>query len=212
MAPQQDARDSVDEPTEVAVGASRPFAWLLIVTGAAGLLASFVITLDKMKILEAKAEGRTFTPGCSLNPIVSCGNVMESDQASAFGFPNPLLGMVTYSIVIGIGVAALAGARHPRWYWLGLQGGTLFGVGFCTWLQYQSLYEIGSLCLWCCLAWAATILMFWYTTVHNLRHRLLPAPEGLRRTLLEFHWTIPVLWLGVIGILILVRWWEFWTS
>ncbi|WP_069814100.1 vitamin K epoxide reductase family protein [Streptomyces sp. TP-A0874] len=194
------------------IGAGRGLALLLVITGAAGLLAAWVITLDKEKILEAKAAGKTFTPGCSLNPIVSCGNVMESDQASVFGFSNPMLGLVAYGMVIAIAMGLLAGARYQRWFWLGLNTGCLFGVGFCSWLQYQSLYVIGSLCLWCCLAWVATIVMFCYVTVHNVRHRLLPAPEGLRRGLLEFHWAPPVLWIGIIGMMVLTRWWNFWTG
>jgi uncharacterized membrane protein len=190
------------------VGAGRGLAWLLVITGAAGLLASWVITIDKFKLL----EDPSFTPGCSLNPVVSCGNIMKSEQASAFGFPNPMLGLVAYAMVIAIGVALLAGARYRRWYWLGLNAGTLFGVGFCSWLQYQSLYSINALCLWCCLAWAATIVMFSYVTLHNIKHRFIRVPEGLRKGLLEFHWVPPVLWTGGIGMLILTRWWTFWTS
>ncbi|WP_405998846.1 vitamin K epoxide reductase family protein [Streptomyces sp. NBC_00829] len=190
------------------IGADRAFAFLLVITGAAGLLASWVITIDKIKL----AEDPTFTPGCSLNPVVSCGNIMKSDQAQAFGFPNPLLGLVAYSMVIAIGVALLAGARYRRWYWLGLNAGCLFGVGFCTWLQYQSLYNINALCLWCSLAWVATIVMFCYVTGHNIKHRAIKVPEGLRRTLMEFHWMPPVLWIGIIGMLILTRWWDFWTG
>lgn len=194
------------------VGSGRGFALLLVITGFAGLLAAWVITLDKNHILEAQAEGGTYTPACSLNPIVSCGNVMESEQAEAFGFPNPMLGLVTYGMVIAIGMALLAGARFRRWFWLGLQAGTLFGVAFCTWLQYQSLYEINSLCLWCCLAWVATTIMFWYTTVHNVRQGFLPAGAGVRRTLEEFHWVFPTVHLGIIGMLILTRWWDSWVG
>ncbi|MGP4003726.1 vitamin K epoxide reductase family protein [Streptomyces sp. 8N706] len=204
--------DDREHGSRDAVGSGRGFAWLLVITGAAGLLAAWVITIDKFKILEAKVEGKSFTPGCSLNPIVSCGNIMESEQAAAFGFPNPMLGLVTYGMVIAIGMGLLAGARYRRWFWLGLNAGTLFGVGFCAWLQYQSLYVIGSLCLWCSLAWVATIVMFCYVTVHNLRHRFLPAPDGLRRAVLEFHWVPPVLWVGIIGMLVLTRWWDFWTG
>ncbi|GGT52794.1 vitamin K epoxide reductase family protein [Streptomyces purpureus] len=190
------------------VGAGRAFAWLLVVTGAAGVLAAWVITLDKFKLL----EDPNFRPGCSLNPVVSCGNIMKSAQASVFGFPNPMLGLVTYGMVVAIGAALLAGARPRRWYWLGLNAGTLFGVGFCAWLQYQSLYEIHSLCLWCCLAWAATILMFWYVTAHNVRTGALPAPAGVRRFFEEFAFVPPVLHIGIVGMLILTRWWDFWTS
>ncbi|MFF7183236.1 vitamin K epoxide reductase family protein [Streptomyces sp. NPDC008121] len=189
-------------------GASRAFAWMLVITGAAGVLAAWVITIDKFKLL----EDPDFTPGCSLNPIVSCGNIMESDQASVFGFPNPMLGLVTYAMVVAIGLALLAGARYRRWYWLGLNAGTLFGVGFCTWLMYQSLYEINSLCLWCCLVWVATIVMFWYVTSHNVRQGVIPAPGALRTFFAEFTWVLPVLHIGIIGMLILTRWWNFWTS
>ncbi|MFB7408642.1 vitamin K epoxide reductase family protein [Streptomyces sp. NPDC056202] len=190
------------------IGASKAFAWMLVITGAAGVLAAWVITIDKFKLL----EDPNFVPGCSLNPIVSCGNIMKSEQASVFGFPNPMLGLVTYAMVIAIGLALLAGARYRRWYWLGLNAGTLFGVGFCTWLMYQSLYEINSLCLWCCLAWVATIVMFWYVTSQNVRSGVIPAPRGLRTFFDEFTWVLPVLHIGIIGMLILTRWWDFWTS
>ncbi|MDK1473408.1 vitamin K epoxide reductase family protein [Streptomyces sp. 549] len=185
---------------------------MLIVSALAGLVAAWVITYDKFMLLQAKVDGETYELGCSFNPVVACGNIMESKQASVFGFPNPMLGLVTYGMVVAIGVGLLAGARYRPWFWLGLQGGTLFGVVFCTWLMYQSLYVIGALCLWCCLAWVGTIFMFWYTLVHNLKHRLLPAPEGLRRGLLEFHWLLPTMHVAIIGMLILTRWWDFWTS
>ncbi|MFC8957766.1 vitamin K epoxide reductase family protein [Streptomyces sp. NPDC057101] len=197
-----------DRDGDGTIGASRALAWLLVITGAAGVLAAWVITIDKFKLL----EDPNFTPGCSLNPIVSCGNIMKSEQASVFGFPNPMLGLVTYAMVVAIGLGLLAGARHRRWYWLGLNAGTLFGVGFCTWLMYQSLYEINSLCLWCCLAWVATIVMFWYVTSHNVRRGVIPAPPGLRTFFDEFTWILPVLHIGIIGMLILTRWWDFWTG
>jgi uncharacterized membrane protein len=204
-----------DEPARQesgGVGAGRAFSLLLVITGFAGLLAAWVITLDKNHILEAKAVGDEYIPACSLSPIVSCGSVMESDQAEAFGFPNPMLGLVTYGMVIAIGAGLLAGARYQRWFWFGLQAGTLFGVGFCTWLMYQSLYNINALCLWCCLAWVATIFMFWYTTSHNVRRGIIPASAGVKRTVDEFHWLFPSVHVAVIGMLILTRWWDYWTS
>jgi uncharacterized membrane protein len=194
------------------IGAGRPFAWLLVICGALGLLASWVITIDKFKLLQAKIDGTTFTPGCSLNPVVNCGNIMESKQAAVFGFPNPMIGLVAYSVVVAIGMALFAGARFKRWYWLGLQAGTVFGVGFITWLQYQSLYKINSLCLWCCLAWAVTILLFWYTAVHNVKHDVIKVPARVRGAVLEFHWVVPVLWYGIILVLITINWWSWWST
>ncbi len=189
-------------------GGGRAFALLLVVMGAAGLLASWVITLDKFKLLEDPA----FTPGCSLNPVLSCGSVMKSDQASAFGFPNPMLGLVCYGIVICVGMSLLAGARFPRWYWLTFEAGTLFGIGFVSWLQFESLYRINALCLWCCLAWIATIFVFWYLTSFNVRNEILPAPEWSRMLFDELTHVLPLLHVGVVGMLILTRWWDFWTG
>ncbi|MFF4654912.1 vitamin K epoxide reductase family protein [Streptomyces sp. NPDC001381] len=191
-----------------AAGGSRAFALLLVLTGAAGLLASWVITLDKFKLLEDPG----FTPGCSLNPVVSCGSVMESDQASVFGFPNPMLGLVAYGIVVCVGMSLLAGAALPRWYWLTFTAGCLFGVGFVSWLQFESLYRINALCLWCCLAWIATIVLFWYVVSFDVRHGFLPAPDGLRVFFAEFTWVPPLLHLGIVGMLVLTRWWDFWTG
>jgi uncharacterized membrane protein len=194
--------------TRQAVGGGRAFALLLVLTGAAGLLASWVITLDKFKLL----EDPDFTPGCSLNPVVSCGNVMESDQAEAFGFPNPMLGLVAYGIVICVGMSLLAGAAFPRWYWLTFEAGCLFGIGFVSWLQFESLYRINALCLWCCLAWLATIPLFWYVTSFLVRNSFLPAPGPAKAFLAEFTWVLVLLHIGIVGMLILTRWWDFWTS
>jgi uncharacterized membrane protein len=207
-APLDDARTGTDESSTSVVGAGRAFAWMLLVTAASGLLAAWVITLDKIEL----AENPHFTPACSLNPVISCGNIMKSEQAEAFGVPNPLIGLVAYAVVICVGMSLLAGARFPRWYWLTFNAGTLFGVGFCTWLMYQSLYDIGALCLWCSLAWVATIVMFWYVTAHNVRHGFLPSPAPVRGFFDEFPWVPPVLHIGVIGLLVLMRWWEFWTG
>lgn len=96
-------------PQPAAVGGGRAYALLLVLAGAAGLLASWVITLDEFKLLEDPG----FTPGCSLNPVVSCGSVMRSDQASVFGFPNPMLGLVAYGIVLCVGAGLLARAAFP---------------------------------------------------------------------------------------------------
>ncbi|MCX2180269.1 vitamin K epoxide reductase family protein [Streptomyces sp. SKN60] len=199
-------RAATREPAPL--GASRASAWLLIVTGALGTLASFVITVDKFELLANPG----FSPSCNLSPVVSCTNVMASDQASVLGFPNPLLGLAAYPVVVAIGVALLAGAAFRRWFWLGLHLGTALGAVFCMWLMSQALYEIGALCLWCCLAWAATIAMFWYTTVHNLRHGILRAPRGLVAGALEFHWVVPVTWYLVVVLLIATRWWDYWRT
>lgn len=116
--------------------------YILIVAGIIGLLAAFTLTLDKMRTLESAG----YRPGCDLNPILSCGSVMKSAQGSAFGFPNPWLGLPGFAVLVTIGMSLLAGAKFKRWFWLGLQTGLVLGVGFVHWLIYESIYTIHSLC------------------------------------------------------------------
>ncbi|MFI9157604.1 vitamin K epoxide reductase family protein [Kitasatospora aureofaciens] len=193
------------------IGASRPFAWLLLVGGAVGLFASTVLTLDKIRLL----EDPSYVPGCNINPIISCGSIMRSDQASAFGFPNSLIGLVAFGVVVAIGAGLLAGASYRRWFWLGLQAGTVFGIGFVTWLMYQTLYRIGALCPYCMVVWAAMIPLFWYTTLHNLRSGVIPVGRRGRvavREAARYHWVVPALWYAVIALLVLNRFWYFWST
>lgn len=63
----------------------RTTGFLLIITGVLGLLASAMLTIDKIRIL----EDPNYVPGCSLDPTISCGSVMQSWQGSLFGFPTP---------------------------------------------------------------------------------------------------------------------------
>ncbi|MFE7191629.1 vitamin K epoxide reductase family protein [Kitasatospora sp. NPDC057541] len=192
-------------------GASRPYALLLVIGGALGLFASAVLTLDKIRLL----KDPSYVPNCNINPIISCGSVMRSDQAEAFGFPNSLLGLVGFAVVLAVGAGLLAGATYRRWFWLGLQAGTVFGIGFVTWLMYQALYRIGALCPYCMVVWAAMIPLFWYTTLHNLRSGIIPVPRGLRPAVREaarYHWVVPALWYAVIVLLVLKRFWYYWST
>ncbi|MEU9074593.1 vitamin K epoxide reductase family protein [Kitasatospora sp. NPDC048538] len=198
-------------PAARTYGASRPFAWLLLIGGAVGLFASAVLTLDKIRLL----KDPSYVPSCNINPIISCGSIMRSDQAEAFGFPNSLLGLVGFAVVVAVGAGLLAGASYRRWFWLGLQAGTVFGIGFVTWLMYQALYSIGALCPYCMVVWAAMIPLFWYTTLHNLRSGVIPTGRALRPVVREaarYHWVVPALWYAVIALLVLNRFWYYWQT
>ncbi|WP_328461533.1 vitamin K epoxide reductase family protein [Streptomyces sp. NBC_00448] len=206
--------DGDREPQEPGgIAPTKAFTWLLLISGVLGLVASFVITNDKFVLLQNTVEGKPTHFSCSLNPVIACGSVMESKQAHAFGFQNPIIGLVAYGVVICVAMGVLAGGRgYKPWFWYGLQAGGLFGVGFISWLQYQTIYNIHAVCLWCCLAWVVTILIFWYTAVHNIRHGLIKVPGKVRSAVLEFHWVVPVVWYAVIGLLILTHFWYYWKT
>ncbi|MDX2969195.1 vitamin K epoxide reductase family protein [Kribbella solani] len=180
----------------------RGLAWLLLLGGAAGLIAAGVLTVEKIALL----RDPSYVPSCSINPVLSCGSVMSTDQAEAFGVPNPLLGIAGFAIVTTVGAALLAGARFRRWFWLGLQAGVTFGVVFVHWLIFQSLYRIGALCPYCMGVWAVTIPIFWYVTLHNLRTTRI----GLGAA--RMHGVVLTCWAAVVAGLITARFWSYWTT
>lgn len=184
----------------------RTTAWTLLLTGLAGLGAAFILLVEKVALL----SDPDYVPSCSINPILSCGSIMNTDQASAFGFPNPLLGVVGFSVLLTLGVTLVAGGRLPSWFWWGLQGGTALGVAFVHWLIFTSLYRIGALCPYCMVVWVVTITAFVTTTVHNVRTGLLPVPARARG-LATFAPSLVAVWLVAIAALAAVRFWDYWS-
>ncbi|WP_037064168.1 vitamin K epoxide reductase family protein [Pseudonocardia acaciae] len=184
-------------------------AWIWVAGGGIGLAAAFALTLEELATLAH--PGRV--PACDLSPIVSCGSVMGSSQGAAFGFPNPLIGVAAFAVVVSVGVALLSGFRPPRLFWLGMQLGTTLGVGFVHWLIHSSLYRLGALCPYCMVVWAVTIPIFWYTTLHNVVHGHLPV--GHRRVvqgLARYHSLVLAIWYLVLVVLILLAFWPYWAA
>ena len=80
-------------------------AFGLLVGGLVGFVASAVLLIERIRL----AEDSDYVPTCSINPVLSCGNVMESAQAALLGFPNPIIGVAAFPVVVTTGVALLAG-------------------------------------------------------------------------------------------------------
>ena len=178
--------------------------WILI-AGVVGLAAAITLTIEKIEIL----INPNYVPSCSINPVLSCGSVMQTPQASAFGFPNPLIGIVAFTVVVVTGVLALAKVGLPRWYWGGLAACTLLGVGFIHWLIYQSLYRIGALCPYCMAVWAVTITLF--VVVASIALQPLQS-NAAARVLHTWRWSLVALWFTALILMILVRFWNYWST
>lgn len=195
--------------------APRPFPrvtpWLLTVGGALGLWASLDLTIEKIALL----QNPDYVPSCSFNPVVDCGAVASSPQASVFGFSNTVIGIVGFSVVLTLGVLLLVGGRVPRPVWLGLNAGLLLGVGFVHWLIVQSVFEIGILCLYCMLVWSVTIPLFWYVSLRNLaagEFGEAAARSAAVRTLASIHPVPVILWYVTIASVIGIHFAENWAS
>jgi uncharacterized membrane protein len=186
----------------------RALPWLLVIAGIVGLICSFVLTLDEVNLL----KNPHFQPSCNLNPVISCGSVMKSTQAHAFSFPNPFIGLAAFSAVLTVGMALLAGAQFKRWFWLGLQLGTVFGIAFVHWLFFNTVYRINALCPYCMVVWTVTISLFWYILLYNLEMKHIKLPAKWARAgvfVRHHHLDILVLWLLIIAALILQHFWYY---
>jgi uncharacterized membrane protein len=190
---------------------TRSLAWLYVIAGTIGFLAAFTLLVEKIALL----EDPTYVPSCSINPILSCGSVMRTDQAEVFGFPNPIIGVAGFAIVATVGMAMLAGASFRRWFHWGLQAGVTFGVVFVHWLIFQTLYRIDALCPYCMVVWVVTIPLFWYTTRHNIQqHRSRHADRGgvVVGALIEYHGVVLTVWYLAVTALITQRFWDYWST
>lgn len=164
-------------------------AIFLLVAGAAGWWAAFNLTLDKFAVLENKAA----TLNCNISVLVQCGKNLSSAQGSAFGFPNPLIGLGGFAAVIAVGVALLAGARFANWFWILFHLGITGALAFVIWLIGTSIFALGTLCPWCMLVWLVTIPLFWVVTFRNLAEGVYgPRVRRVGRSLLT-SWVIPII-------------------
>ncbi len=193
---------------EINSGSYRQTAWILAVGGIIGIFASIELIIQKIAVL----SDPDFVPNCDINPILSCGSVISTEQASLFGFPNPVLGVIGFTIVIMFSALLFTGVEMPRLMWLGLNFGALAGMVFVIWLVSQSLYVIGALCPWCMVVWAVTIPIFWQVTTDNLASNKLSLGNGISEIIVTLKWILISGSYLIIMALIFVRWQDFWLK
>jgi uncharacterized membrane protein len=180
----------------------------VLIAGVVGLIASVTLTVEKIRTL----TDAFYVPSCNLNPVLSCGSVMATPQASVLGFPNPLIGIAGFAVVTVSGVLAVAKVRLPQWYWIGLTIGTLIGAAFVHWLIFISLYRIDALCPYCMVVWAITVPLLVVLASVVLRSLRPDGAGPVARGLYRWRWSITALWFITIAVLILMRFQDYWST
>ena len=141
----------------------KTYPYLLIIGGLIGLIASLILTHDTYAI----SLNHNYVPSCNLNPIISCGNVINAPGDKILGLPYPFYGIGVFPVLITLGVAMLAGAKLKRWFWLTFQVLISLGVAGAYALLLKSMFKIHSLCPFCLTVDVVTTTLFWYTTLYN---------------------------------------------
>lgn len=174
------------------------YAIWLIVASVVGWWAAFQLTLDKFATL----ENPTADLSCNVSVFVQCGKNLDSWQGSVFGFPNPLIGLTGWMAPLVVGVAILAGARFPRWFW------ALFGLGitgafvFIAWLIWQSFFDLHTLCPWCGLTYLVVIPTFLATVQQLFANGTFPVGKGAQQAARRLGVWVPL--ASILGFAIVV--------
>jgi len=177
-------------------------AVFLVIAGAIGFYAAWALTLDKFQALEHPQQALK----CDFSLLVQCTANLDSPQGSAFGFPNPMIGLGGFVAPIAVGVGILAGARFARWFWVIFNLGVAGALAFVIWLISQSIFMLGTLCPWCMVVWSVTIPMFFAVTLYNLQAGNIPTGQRLKRFWSAAYGWVPLLTvLGYIVVAVLAQ-------
>jgi uncharacterized membrane protein len=192
--------------------AERSNRWIfatMLLFGAVGLAASFILAVEKLHLL----ENPNAQLSCSINLVLNCASVMQTWQSSLFGFPNPYIGMMAYPVVIVVAVAGLAGIRFPRPFMFAAQICYGLGLIFAYWLFFQSVYAIQILCPWCLFVTAATTIIFDTLLRYNVRENNLYLSKKMHKKFLklfdkDFDKLFVAAWLVLMTALVFVQFGE----
>ncbi len=185
--------------------------YILIAGSAVGILSSFILLVENIHLLEHPTQQLV----CDINPIISCGSVMKTWQSQAFGFPNPIVGLLGFAFLGTVGLGMLAGATFKKWFWWLVQAAVTGSLAFTLWFQYESLTSINALCPFCVLVWIVAIPMFLYTTLFVLREKYITLPKRLEvvNTFAQKqHDIILAAWYVAIVLMILNHFWYYWQT
>jgi len=159
-----------------------------LVVGASviGLVASFMQLLDKLVHL----KNPTANLACNISSVFNCSNVLDAWQSSFFGFPNSIMCIVFFSVILGVALVGATGSSIGKILRLIMHFFAVFFLLFGAWYLWQSIYVIGTVCIYCMFCYAAVIAMNFAWTRINVVD--LPFPK-YKQKLIKRNWDV-VFW------------------
>ncbi|MEI6237765.1 MAG: vitamin K epoxide reductase family protein [Candidatus Saccharibacteria bacterium] len=120
--------------------------YLFMTIGAAiGIVASFWQTLEKLTLL----KNPDAILSCNLNGVFSCSNVLNSHQASLFGFPNSIMSLMFFIVFLTVAIVGLSGGLVTKKMRFSIHFLSFFVLLFGLWFLHTSTYSIKSICIFC---------------------------------------------------------------
>ena len=177
---------------------------LMLGAGIAALTASFVLTLDKFEVL----KNPDAVLSCTINAVLDCSRVMVTWQSSVFGFPNMIIGLMAFSVVITVAVAGLSRMTFARPFLIAAEICFILGTLFAYWLFFNSVYDIQILCPWCLVVTASATLMTAALTYFNLQQNTFKFKknEAVQRWLKKGYFQMIIAaWLVLLAVLVYLK-------
>lgn len=138
---------------------------VMLAFGIIGLSASFILAIEEFHLLKNPDS----ILSCTFNLVLNCATVMQTWQATVFGFPNMFIGLIGFPMVILIALLGLSQIKFPRWILIGAEIGYVFWTLFAYWLFFSSVYVIQVLCPWCLIVTFSMTILAATITRYNLR-------------------------------------------
>jgi uncharacterized membrane protein len=188
---------------------NRLFPYILVIGGVIGLLASLILSYDTLQV----SKNAHYIPSCNLNPVISCGNVINTAGDTIFRLPYPYYGLIAFAVLVTTGAAMLAGAKFKRWYWLAFQAGVTLGTAGAYFLLLKSVYKIHALCPYCLSVDVVTTTLFWYLTLYNIDNGVIKLKNQRLKSIYKWvrshHLDLLILWFIIVTGLILKHFWYY---
>lgn len=177
---------------------------LLFACALFGLTASFVLTIEKIHLLQNPAA----EPSCSINPFITCASAISSAQSEIFGVPITLFGIMAYTALLTLSMFLLLKSTLSVTIWRLALGAAAIGLLGVHYLILQSVFVLHVICPWCFGVWLTTpvILTALLGLAPNdaLHKKIMP--------LITHRWKILFAWYAALFTLLLVVFWDAWMT
>lgn len=177
----------------------------IIITAILCLIAALVLSIEAVEL----ARNPNTHLGCSINLIINCATVANSQYAALLGFPNSFIGLIGEPIFLVIAVAMLMGAKLPKKFMFLSEIALLSALIFSYVLFGISSFIIQALCPWCMLVMFSTTIMFFAFTRYNIRENNLFLPRIIENKTIKFiekdydKLTLAILFVAIIAFIII---------
>lgn len=128
---------------------------IITIGSAIGFLASFLQMLEKITLLKSADAALS----CNLNSVFNCSNILNAPQSSVFGFPNSLLCVTFFALMLSAGLIGWTGGLITSKLRFVYQAMTLFFIGFGFWYFWQSIFNVASLCVFCLVCYGGVLMI-----------------------------------------------------